>query len=92
MGISFGGYGILHRHHRSPTSATKPAGQDPEARLSPGTLRSTALFALTDSQLKAVMDAARTLPVEKRDVYLQRIAAMLVLPPRTGFSTMISVY
>jgi hypothetical protein len=46
MGISFGCYGILHRHHRSPTSATKPAGQDPEARLSPGTLRSTALFAL----------------------------------------------
>jgi hypothetical protein len=35
------------------------------------------MIALTDSQLAAVMDAARTLPVEKRDVYLQRIAAML---------------
>ena len=28
------------------------------------------------------MDMARTLPVEKRDVYLQRIAAMLVLRGR----------
>jgi hypothetical protein len=33
---------------------------------------------LTDSQLATVMDAARTLPVEKRDLYLQRIVAMLV--------------
>jgi hypothetical protein len=31
----------------------------------------------TDTQLAAVMDAALTLPVEKRDLYLQRIAAML---------------
>jgi hypothetical protein len=42
------------------------------------------MIALTDSQLKAVMDAARTLPVEKRDVYLNRIAAMLALRGR-GF-------
>ena len=37
---------------------------------------------LTDSQLATVMDAARTLPVEKRDLYLQRIAAMLTMRGR----------
>ncbi|MGB6316260.1 MAG: hypothetical protein WBG13_27450 [Pseudolabrys sp.] len=35
------------------------------------------MLGLTDTQLAAVRDAARTLPVEKRDLYLQRIAAML---------------
>ena len=38
------------------------------------------MMGLTDSQLASlqhVMDAARVLPVEKRDVYLQRVAAML---------------
>ena len=35
------------------------------------------MLGLTDTQLAAVMDAARTLPVEKRDLYLQRIVAML---------------
>jgi hypothetical protein len=35
----------LRRHHRSPTSATKPAGQDPKARLSAWNSVSTALFA-----------------------------------------------
>jgi hypothetical protein len=43
------------------------------------------MIALTDSQLKVVMDAARTLPVEKRDVYLKRIAAMLALRGRGHF-------
>ena len=37
------------------------------------------IMALTDKQLAHVMDAARSLPIEKRDVYLQRIAAMLKL-------------
>jgi hypothetical protein len=37
------------------------------------------MIGLTDYQLKIVMDAARMLPVEKRDVFLQRIAAMLAL-------------
>jgi hypothetical protein len=37
------------------------------------------MMGLTDSQLATVMDAARTLPVEKRDLYLQRIAAMLTM-------------
>ena len=41
---------------------------------------------LTDSQLAAVMDAARTLRVEKRDVYLQRIAAMLTMRGRGHFN------
>jgi hypothetical protein len=44
------------------------------------------MIALTDSQLKAVMAAARMLPVEKRDVYLQRIAAMLTMRGRGHFS------
>ena len=35
------------------------------------------MLGLTDNQLRTVMDMARTLPVEKRDLYLQRIAAML---------------
>jgi hypothetical protein len=34
---------------------------------------------LTDSQLRLVMDRAAILPVEKRDVFLRRIAAHLKL-------------
>ena len=30
--------GVARRHHRSPTLAMQPAGQDPEARLVPGTV------------------------------------------------------
>jgi hypothetical protein len=37
---------------------------------------------LTDHQLKLVMQAARPLPVEKRDVFLRRIAARLKLEGR----------
>ena len=37
------------------------------------------MLGLTDYQLKIVMAAARSVLVEKRDVYLQRIAAMLAL-------------
>src|SRR5215472_13192723 len=29
--------GVIRRHHHSPASAIQPAGQDPEARLVPGT-------------------------------------------------------
>ena len=36
-----------------------------------------AMLGLTDNQLDTVMDAARAVPVERRDVYLQRIGAML---------------
>ena len=36
------------------------------------------MIALTDSQLDAVMSAAAVLDVEKRDVFLQRVAALLV--------------
>ena len=44
------------------------------------------MMGLNDSQLAAVMDAARTLPVEKRDLYLQRIAAMLTMRGRSHFN------
>jgi hypothetical protein len=37
------------------------------------------MLGLTDYQLGTVMDMARSLPVEKRDVYLRRIAAMLTM-------------
>jgi hypothetical protein len=37
------------------------------------------MISLSDNQLKILLDAARPLPVEKRDVYLRRIAAMLIL-------------
>jgi hypothetical protein len=37
------------------------------------------MLALTDSQMHAVMDVAKTLPVEKRDLFLQRLGAMLEL-------------
>jgi Mg-chelatase subunit ChlI len=44
------------------------------------------MLGLTDNQLATVMDAARTLSVEKRDVFLQRIAAMLALRGRGRFT------
>ena len=37
------------------------------------------MIGLTDNQLTTVMDMAGTLPVEKRDLYLQRIAGRLKL-------------
>jgi hypothetical protein len=40
------------------------------------------MIGLTDTQLAIVMAAARVLPVEKRDIFLQRIAAMLALRGR----------
>jgi hypothetical protein len=45
MGITSSLSGVRRRHHRSPTSAIEPAGQDPEARLSPGIECSTAPIA-----------------------------------------------
>ena len=44
------------------------------------------MIGLTDTQLKIVMNAARLLPVEKRDTFLQRIAAMLALRGRGRFT------
>ena len=44
------------------------------------------MLGLTDNQLTTVMDMARTLPVEKRDLYLQRIAAMLTVRGRGHFN------
>jgi hypothetical protein len=44
------------------------------------------MLGLTDNQLTTVMGMARTLPVEKRDLYLQRIAAMLTVRGRGHFT------
>lgn len=41
---------------------------------------------LTDTQLKMVMNAARLIPVEKRDTFPQPIAAMLALRGRGRFT------
>ena len=43
------------------------------------------MLGLTDNQLRVVMDAAYMVPVEKRDLYLQRIAAMLTMRGRGHF-------
>ena len=44
------------------------------------------MLGLTDNQLRTVMDTARMVPVEKRDLYLQRIAAMLAMRGRGRFN------
>ena len=44
------------------------------------------MIGLTDSQLQVIMHAARSIPVEKRDTFLQRIAAMLALRGRGRFT------
>ena len=44
------------------------------------------VLGLTDTQLATVMDVARMLPVEKRDVYLRRIGAMLTMRGRGHFN------
>jgi hypothetical protein len=44
--------------------------------------RGDGVVSLSDGQLKIVMDMARLLPREKRDLYLQRIASMLALRGR----------
>jgi hypothetical protein len=44
------------------------------------------VIGLTDIQLKIIMTAARAIPVEKRDIFLQRIAAMLALRSRGRFT------
>ena len=44
------------------------------------------MLGLTDNQLTTVMGMARTLPVEKRDLYLQKSAAMLTVRGRGHFN------
>jgi hypothetical protein len=41
--------------------------------------REDALLALSDSALKLVMSVAGGMPVEKRDIFLQRLSAQLAL-------------
>ena len=43
------------------------------------------MLGLSDTQV-VVIDAAATVPVEKRDLYLQRIAAMLTMRGRGHFN------
>ena len=40
------------------------------------------MVSLTDNQLKIITDAARTIPVERRDIFLQRCGAMLTMRGR----------
>ena len=54
------------------------AGHPSIARAPPGAVL-LGMFALTDAQLALVMTAAGGLPVEKRSVFLERVAARL--PP-----------
>ena len=44
------------------------------------------MIGLTDVQLGMVMQAARLVPVENRDTFLQRIAAMLAIRGRGRFT------
>jgi hypothetical protein len=44
------------------------------------------MFALTDDQLRIVMTAASSLPVEKRSVFLKRVAARLRLRGQPNFT------
>lgn len=44
------------------------------------------MISLNDGQLKTVMTAAALVPIEKRDAFLQRIAAMLTLRGRGHFT------
>jgi hypothetical protein len=44
------------------------------------------MIGLTSSQFRIVMDATCMVPVEKRDIFLQRIAAMLAMRGRGRFT------
>jgi hypothetical protein len=44
------------------------------------------MLGLSDTQLGTILDMARSLPVEKRDLYLRRIAAMLAQRGRGHFN------
>jgi hypothetical protein len=80
-----------YKHHprtaeaaRFPLSFKLPAAR----RLSVSRMRRhyAGMTGLTDTQLGTVVDMARTLPVEKRDLYMQRIAAMLAVRGRGRFN------
>jgi hypothetical protein len=44
------------------------------------------MLGLSDTQLGTILDMARSLPVEKRDLYLRRIGAMLTQRGRGHFN------
>jgi|SoiMetStandDraft_5_1073268.scaffolds.fasta_scaffold00352_11 hypothetical protein len=41
------------------------------------------MISLSDRQLKIVTTAAETIPTERRDIFLQRVAAMMQFRPRS---------
>ena len=49
------------------------------------------MIALTDSQLRTVMDAASALAPERRDIFLQRCGAMLRMRRRYTDSDLVEV-
>jgi hypothetical protein len=50
-----------------------------------------AMIGLTDSQLKIIMTAANTVPVERRDIFLQRVGAMLSMRHRFSDTDVVDV-
>jgi hypothetical protein len=51
----------------------------------------TAMLSLSDQQLRSVMDAAARVAADRRDVFLQRVGAMLTLRGRFDDSDVIDV-
>jgi len=49
------------------------------------------MISLSNQQLKSVMDAARRVPVEKRAMFLQRVAATLELRGRFNDADVVDV-
>ena len=49
------------------------------------------MIGLTDSQLKIIMTAANTVPVERRDIFLQRVGAMLSMRHRFSDTDVVDV-
>ena len=77
-GFTGGPPGALNTEKRA-GRAPRPAARDPSiARAPPGAVL-LGMFALNDAQLALVMTAAGSLPVEKRSVFLERVAARLWL-------------
>jgi hypothetical protein len=74
-------FAMTSRQRRTPHGWQKPGARHGFARASPAR-HYAGMIGLTDTQAR---DCARTLPVEKRDLYLQRIAAMLALRGRGHF-------
>jgi hypothetical protein len=75
----------LHDWRLTPLVVRRVAWKPPPLRHHP------AMVSLSDRQLAAVMDAARTLQVERRDLFLQRVGAMLRMRGRFTDSDVVDV-